>query len=90
MLQSGDAFYLRAFRHLGTTRQLGMAQGPIPYDRVVEYGRSAGLDRVMIAVLVEVIARMDGEYLRWCAEEAEKRAQAMRGNVGNVTVTKGK
>lgn len=82
MLYAGDLFYMRAFRDLGTTRQLGMAMGPIPYDRIVEYGHNAGLDRVMIAVLVEFIIAMDGPYREWCADEAEKRSKQRR--IGNV------
>ena len=69
---SGDEFYFKAFWDLSTCRQIGMGQGPIPWDKMIEYGHVAGLDDDMTDVLVGVIRAMDAAYLKW--EDAQRPA----------------
>lgn len=82
-LMPGDVFYLEAFRSLGTERQIGVAQGPIPDSKVIEYGRRAGLDQDVIdGLLVPVVREMDTEYLKWSTEQSERESkQRSRGGI---------
>lgn len=74
-----DAFYLKAFWALSTTRQLGMSQGPVPDDKVMAYGEREGLDRENVDLLRTVIRHMDAVYLAWSDKEAEKARKAREG-----------
>ena len=78
-LLPGDVFYLEAFRSLGTERQIGVAQGPIPDSKIIDYGQRAGLDRDVIdGLLVPVIREMDTEYLEWSNEQSDREAKQRR------------
>jgi len=69
----GDGFYLEAFRSLSTERQIGVAQGPIPDSKIVEYGLRRGLDHdVVEGLLAPVVREMDTAYLRWNSEQSER------------------
>lgn len=70
---TGDEFYLRAFWRLGTTRQFGTAQGPIPYDKALDYALRCGLDEEMQDAFCRIISVMDAAYLDWIEEQAERR-----------------
>ncbi len=69
----GDQFYLRAFWRLGTMRQLGMSQGPIPWDKTEDYALRCGFDEEMCDAFWRIISVMDDAYLNWVGEESEKR-----------------
>ena len=66
-------FFLKAFWDLNTCRSTGMGIGPIPWDKIVQYGSYAGLDDDMIEPLVSIIREMDAEYLLWHSDATEKR-----------------
>lgn len=76
-LEPGDEFYLRAFWDLNTTRQIGMDLGPIPWNRIVEYGERAGLDHDLINPFVRIIRLMDAAYREWNEAEADKRRKQL-------------
>ena len=63
---------MRAFDELGTTRQIGMGLGPIPWHRILQYAGHAGLDGDMTRVFKAVMRAMDGVYLDWQAERAKR------------------
>ncbi len=58
----GDEFYFQAFNDLNTCRQVGMEVGPIPWHRITEYGREAGLDDSIRKAFVRIIRAMDDAY----------------------------
>lgn len=68
----GEDFFFEAFWSLHTTRNLGMGMGPIPWDKIVEYGFFHELDRDMLHAFVSIIRAMDNAYLEWQAEQADR------------------
>ncbi len=69
----GEQFYMAAFWRLGTTRQMGMSLGPIPYDKTLDYALRQGLDLEMQDALWRIMTVMDSAYLEWVSDENEKR-----------------
>lgn len=63
---------MMAFWDLNTCRQIGMGLGQIPWDKIVEYGYHAGLERVIIDPFVRIIQTMDAKYLNWKEEQSQK------------------
>ena len=70
--ERGDEFYIRAFWELSSCRQFYIVQGvkgahtvlgPIPWDKLVEYGERAGLEPDMMNVFSVVIRELDEFYL---------------------------
>lgn len=55
-----------------------MALGPIPHDKIVEYGIRAGLDHENVEALVEIVRTMDKVYLEWCEKETARVAKARK------------
>lgn len=75
-------FYFEAFRRLSTTRQIGFATGPIPWDKIMHYADTQKLDDPNREVLAVVIGEMDAAYLAWLdaqADEERKRQEQKRG-----------
>jgi len=66
-------FFIRAFDDLSTCRDHGMGYGPIPWDRIVQYGYHAGLDDDMVEVLIRVVRRMDNKFLDQKAKERKNK-----------------
>lgn len=52
--------------------------GPIPWHHVIAYGSRSGLDEGMIAIMVRVIRALDNAYLKWNAEESDRKNQHRR------------
>ena len=71
-LKSGDTFYLKAFRDLGTCRSIGMDLGPIPWFHMVHYAELNELEYDITLAFVEIIRVMDDAYLNWIGEQREK------------------
>lgn len=65
--------------------------GPIPWDKIVEYGLIEELDRDMIRALVRIIRAMDDAYLKWQADQADRKTETGEGTSGRTigAVTKG-
>lgn len=61
-----------AFWELSTERQIGMGLGPIPWTAIVAYARELRFDdddeRERFRGLIRA---MDGEYLKWRAEQGK-------------------
>ncbi len=67
-----QGFYMNAFWELSTERQIGMAMGPIPHSKILEYGERRGLGRVMMRLFVHVIRGLDRAYTEWSTEQHNK------------------
>lgn len=68
--QPGDDFFLEAFADLSTCRPVGLAVGPIPWDRIVAYARWRSLGAALEATFVAVIRQMDDAFVEWSAEQS--------------------
>jgi hypothetical protein len=66
-------YFMNAFWALSTERQIGMAPGPIPWSKMVEYGRYSGLEDDMIELLVFLMRYMDTAFREWRSEQDKKR-----------------
>jgi hypothetical protein len=53
------AVCIKAWNQLGTTRQIGMAAGPIPWDKAIDWCRYEFLDRAATAVVLSVLNQLD-------------------------------
>lgn len=71
----GDEFYLRAFWELSSERQFGQAIGPIPWSKIVIYGKRKKLDDSMLAVFEFVVRELDEAYLEWQRDEQRRRTE---------------
>jgi hypothetical protein len=72
VLLPGEDFYINAFWDLSTCRQIGMDSGPIPWDKIHEYGLHTGLDDDILKMFVSIIRTMDTGYLDWQTEQTNK------------------
>lgn len=72
-LNIGLRIYYEAFLDLSTCRPLGMQEGPIPYTAIVEYFRQLlYLDSEQRWAGVRVVQAMDGAYMQYRNDEADK------------------
>ncbi|RKW55983.1 MAG: hypothetical protein D8B57_02400 [Prevotella sp.] len=71
-LQIGLELYLEAFMDLTTTRQLGMAAGPIPWNYIREWGVYNELNAEQMDSLFYHIRHMDEAYLEHMAKDAKR------------------
>lgn len=62
----GSEFYLRAFYELSSERLI--PRGPIPWNRIREYGTAQGLEPDVLALFHAVVREMDQEYCKARAE----------------------
>jgi len=69
--QITDFFYQKSFWDLSSTRRF--EHGPIPWDKIVEYGYHTGLDNDMIDTFVAIIRAMDAGYLNWLKDEIDRQ-----------------
>lgn len=68
-----DDFYLRSFWDLNSTRQYEF--GPVPWDKIVEYGCHLGLDADIIDSFVALIRAMDAGFLQWAKDETDRQRE---------------
>ena len=52
-----------------------MGEGPIPWNRIVDYGERHQLDEDALELFIHVIRCMDNKYLEIQAEEYDKRTK---------------
>ena len=64
-----QGFYLRVFWELSTERQLGMAMGPIPHSKIIEYGSRRGFGPGMMRLLEGAMRAMDRVYTTWVTDQ---------------------
>lgn len=74
----GDAFYITAFWELSSCRQFGQFVGPIPWDKILQYGLVKGLDPEMLRVLEVVVRELDEVYLRDLRENQKRHTEKTR------------
>jgi len=80
---AGFQFYFDAFQELSTSRQVGMALGPIPFTAIAEYFRIYELaDFDEFAYLIR---RMDNVFLELESAEDAARAKVKDGGTGAAT-----
>lgn len=72
-LQPGLELYLSAFMDLNTTRQIGMAEGPIPWNYVKDWGIYNKLDDEQMHALFYHIRAMDDKYLSYKSKKAKQK-----------------
>lgn len=65
--------YVNAWNDLSTCRQVGMAMGPIPFDKIVIWAEVHRLDYEEILLLNHVIRQLDNDHAE---REESKRAHA--------------
>ena len=63
-IQPAHLWIWKAFHELTTERDLGFGVGPIPWQRIREYGDREGLDESEFETFREVIRALDTEYLK--------------------------
>lgn len=61
----GLEFYYVAFCRLSTERQIGMAEGPIPYYAARRFADEYGLDEADFERMWYLVSRLDQEYIRY-------------------------
>lgn len=71
-----DGFYLESFSALSSTRNYEL--GPIPWDRIVEYGLRAGLDDDMIDAFVTLVRAMDAGFIEHAVSELDRQRKNTR------------
>jgi hypothetical protein len=69
---TGDDFYLSAFYELSTCRRYGNVIGPIPWNRIVQYGDRKQLDEEVCDAFVYIIREMDSSYISWYSKQEKK------------------
>lgn len=71
-------FYYQGFYDLSTERQIGMSFGPIPWTKIVEYGRFYELNQDQMDFLIRAITMMDSAWLK-AQHDNQKEEDARRG-----------
>lgn len=64
----GNLLYYQGFLDLTSTRQIGMAIGPIGYLSMVEYCAVHGIQGEQREDFLWVIPQLDNKYLEWSAK----------------------
>ena len=68
-------FFLTAFYKLSTERSVGMGVGPIPWSKIVQYGRHYGFEGVSLEVFCDIIERLDSHYVAQAAKERKAKTK---------------
>lgn len=68
----GLEFYYNAFFILNTCREVGMAEGHIPWTAVRIYSNDLGLDDDEFERLLTLVNAMDMEYLKYREKQIKK------------------
>lgn len=69
----GFDFYLDAFRELSTCRAGGFGVTPIPFMAIVEYAKIYGIDEDEFQEFLDIIRRMDSEFIKLENESSKKK-----------------
>lgn len=67
----GLALFYLGFLALTSTRQLGLAQGPIPYMAMMDYCLAHGIEGEQQEDFIWLVARLDLKYLEWSARRGK-------------------
>lgn len=78
-LQQGLELYYNAFNVLTSTRQIGMAEGPIPWDKVEHYCDQYGIDGDQREDMHYHISSLDRVYLEHRAESLKRKSTSADG-----------
>jgi hypothetical protein len=73
---------VRAWFDLGTERSIGMAVGPIPWSRIVQWCRFYGLDRDATGLVIHVVRQLDNDH---AAADAATRSKEKATGKGKRT-----
>jgi len=66
------AFFISAFYELSTERPASFGPGPIPWSKIIDFGRHYGYSGVNLEVFKDVIRKMDAHYLKQAAEKTKE------------------
>lgn len=72
VLRDGLGFYFKAFTELNSDRALGMAEGPIRWTAINQYGYRHGMYEDEFDRLVDIIKGMDEAYLKFKTKKGKK------------------
>lgn len=64
-LEPGLELYYEAFHHLHSGRAVMMAELPISWMQIAEYGERTGLTEEQVEDLQHHVRAMDDAYLKW-------------------------
>ena len=81
ILRDGLGFYFKAFTELNSDRALGMAEGPIRWTAVNQYGYRHRIFDDEFDRLVEIIKNMDEAYLKFRAKKEKKKIGKSKGGL---------
>lgn len=73
ILASGSDFYIEAFFDLGSERQIGFGEGPIPTTAVLRYAKHYEMTSDEEADLLFFIKELDACYLKYQNKKNEKK-----------------
>lgn len=66
-----ESFYINSYWDLSSTRRF--QDGPIPWDKIVEYGKQKGLEYGILDSFVAIVRAMDAAFLEWRREQADRQ-----------------
>ena len=81
MVTPVDYFYYESFWDLSSTRLFEL--GPIPWNRIIEYGYYIGLDDVMLEAFTSIIKALDTSYLDWSRDQRDRQRTKKTANTGS-------
>ena len=70
-VDAGMQWYLSAFQMLSSSRQVGMAPGPIPLSEIAVYWQISAIDPLMDTT--EIIRAMDAAWLNHAREARDQK-----------------
>lgn len=84
----GLEFYMSSFQELGTSRQISMGVGPIPFTAIVEYSKIYDVGE--FEEFLYVIRKMDETYLSVVNKEVSSATNKANKNHSGNTGRKGR
>lgn len=86
VLRVGLEIYWRAFWECSTDRDIGMAEGPIPWSAINAWGQRYGFTGEEFERLVLILKALDSEYIE---ERTKTHKKAMNKNMKSAGSTSG-
>jgi hypothetical protein len=74
-LLPGLGFYYTAFLTLSSCRSVGFSEGRIPWTAARDYANQLDMTDEELEDLWMLVCSMDGEYLKYRAEQAAKKTK---------------
>ena len=87
ILRSGLEVYWRAFWECSTDRDIGMAEGPIPWTAINDWGKRYGFEDESFERLILILKMMDSAYIE---ERTKSHKKAMDKKMKTAGKSSGK